>query len=258
MQSEMAAFFVFMAYLLEKRIKMRRYRYSLNEAVNPLDKIQALIDQANSAYEQAIEHQGETEWPLMDKEGTIYGLSGNIRLDKRGYIIIPINGSPYSSYEPVKIRVFTQRGGKIKIIPGDYWDEGWKDAKKILNNIIRDANIGNAHFSEYDPSWEDEGNKSALRGMNKRIGRRADAGMEYLESIIRESVHRALRESANSETCPDCGMPMQREDQDAFGQDYLYHCDKCGVYYTPDMSEWYTEDELRGIGDENRQFDELY
>ena len=43
------------------RIKMRRNRHYLDEAVNPLDKIQALIDQANSAYAQAIEHQGETE-----------------------------------------------------------------------------------------------------------------------------------------------------------------------------------------------------
>ena len=175
---------------------MRRTRYYLNEAVNPLDKIQALIDQANSAYAQAIEHQGETEWPLMDKDGEVYGLSGSIRLDKRGYIIIPINGSPYSfkylTYGPVKIKVFTQSGGRIRILNGDYWDEGWKDARKILNNIIRDAKIGNSYFSEYDPSWEDEGNKAALRDMNKRIGRRSNAGMDYLEDVVRESVRRVL------------------------------------------------------------------
>ena len=186
-----AVFYVY-GLFIEKRVKMRRNRYYLNEAVNPLDKIQALIDQANSAYAQAIEHQGETEWPLMDKDGEVYGLRGNIRLDKRGYIIIPINGSPYSSYGPVKIKVFTQSGGRIRILPGDYWDEGWKDARKILNNIIRDANIGNSHFSEYDPSWESEGNRAALRDMNKRIGRRSNAGMDYLEDVVRESVRRVL------------------------------------------------------------------
>jgi hypothetical protein len=83
----------------------------------------------------------------MDKDGEVYGLSESIRLNKRGYIIIPINGGHHSSYGPVKIKVFTQAGGKLRILPGDYWGEGWKDARKILNNIIRDAKIGNSHFS---------------------------------------------------------------------------------------------------------------
>lgn len=185
-------FFYVYGLFIEKRSEMRRNRHYLNEAVNPLDKIQALIDQANSAYAQAIEHQGETEWPLMDKDGEVYGLSGSIRLNKRGYIIIPINGSPYSSYEPVKIKVFTQHGEKVRILNGDYWSEGWKDARKILNNIIRDANIGNSHFTEYDPSWESEGNRAALKDMNKRIGRHSNAGMDYLEDVVRESVRRVL------------------------------------------------------------------
>ena len=122
----------------------------------------------------------------MDKEGTPYGLTGDIKLNGRGYIIIPFNGA-YGMYTPEKIKVLTRAGGRIRIYPGDYMNNGWKDAAKMLKQIIRDAKIGNEYFVNYDPNWDysetPEQNKEyreALRKMNKQIGRKASAGMDYL------------------------------------------------------------------------------
>ena len=169
--------------------------------VDPVQKIQSLIDQANQAYHQALEHQGGGDWPLMDKKGETYGLKGDIKLDKRGYVTIPIDGGPYGEYGPSKIRVLAKVDGKIKVIQGDFMEEGWKDVAKILKQIIRDAGIGNGEFTEYDPNWEDTKDKESLRVMNKKIGRNANAGMEYLESVIRESVRKMLKEEIE-------GMPQ--------------------------------------------------
>lgn len=165
-----------------------RGRETLNEAVDPVSKIQALIQQANDAYRKAEEVQGGERYPLMDRDGSPYGLSGMIKLDGRGYVTIPFNGM-YSEYDsPVKIRVLQKVGGKIKVINGDYWDEGWKGVRKMLNKIIKDAEIGIGNFENYDANWETansreeyKANKEALRNMNRKIGRRASSGMEYLE-----------------------------------------------------------------------------
>ena len=126
----------------------------------------------------------------MDKKGNSYGLKGQIKLDGRGYVIIPFidvsNGwGDYSTTE--KIRVLKRVNGKVQIIKGDYFEEGWRDVQKKLKQIIRDAQIGNEYHKNYDPSWEDsdsreqfQTNRSNLKNMNKQIGRIANAGMEYL------------------------------------------------------------------------------
>ena len=165
--------------------------------MNPIEKIQAAIDKANQAYKQALEHQGGGDWPLMDRKGNSYGLKGDIRLDGKGYVIIPMDGGQYSEYSPTKIRVLTKAGGKIRIINGDSFEEGWRDVAKILKQIVRDAEIGNGEFTNYDPNWEEGGdkNKDALRDMNKKIGRNANTGMEYLESVIRKRVNRVVNEA---------------------------------------------------------------
>ena len=160
----------------------------LNEAADPVAKIQALIQQANEAYHNADNEQGGTEWPLMDKDGSPYGLSSDIKLDGKGYVIIPFTAWQYSDYsEPVKIRVLRKVGGKIQIIPGDWYEEGWKDVSKLLKKIIKDASIGVGHFKEYDPNLENSNskeeqmkNRSLLKAMNKKIGRNANAGMDYI------------------------------------------------------------------------------
>ena len=160
----------------------------LNEAADPIAKIQALIQQANEAYHNADNEQGGTEWPLMDKDGSPYGLSSDIKLDGKGYVIIPFTAWQYSDYsEPVKIRVLRKVGGKIQIIPGDWYEEGWKDVSKLLKKIIKDASIGVGHFKEYDPNLENSNskeeqmkNRSLLKDMNKKIGRNENAGMDYI------------------------------------------------------------------------------
>ena len=179
----------------------------INEAMDPVAKIQNLIQQANDAYHHASDIQDNDKWPLMDKEGNPYGLSSDIKLDGRGYVVIPFNGGSYSGYDPTKIKVLSKIGGKIKIFKGDYFDEGWKDASKILKKIIKDAEIGISNFKEYDPNWETsdsseelKAHKAALKDFNKKIGRKSFVGMDYLSekrlnSIVLESVKKVLRES---------------------------------------------------------------
>lgn len=170
-----------------KQIVSESVKSIISEIVDPTAKIQQLIQQANDAYHKAVELQSDDRWPLMDKEGNPYGLTGDIKLAGNGYIVIPFNGGAYGSYQPEKIRVLTRAGGRVRVLQGDYMTSGWKDARKMLNQIIRDANIGNGHFQNYDPNWEDaetpeeyKANKAALKDMNKQIGRKASAGMDYL------------------------------------------------------------------------------
>lgn len=158
----------------------------LTEAVDPTVKINSLIQQANDAYAQAYEEQGGYAFPLMGRDGEPYGLNGDIRLDGRGNIIIPFT-SPYSGPNTEKIKVLTKAGGRVKILYGDWGTEGWKDAAKLLKKVIKDAQIGNGHFQNYDASWESydtpeerKANKEALKAMNKKIGRKVKAGMDYV------------------------------------------------------------------------------
>ena len=168
--------------------KVQEEGKKLNEAYDPIQKVQAMIDAANNAYRDAKAKQEDT-LALMDKEGTTYGLKSDIKLDGRGYIHFPFVGaSSYSSYTPEKIKVLTKVGGKVRLNLGDFYDSGWKDALKLLKQIIKDAEIGNGHFEQYDPNWEDAESKEdfnekqkALRDMNKRIGRKANVGSEYIE-----------------------------------------------------------------------------
>lgn len=216
-------------------------RRRLYEAKDPVEKIQALIDAANQAYQSTVEVQGETEWPLMDKDGETYGLKGQIKLDKRGYLSIPIDGGTYGSYGPVKFKVLQKAGGKVRIFPGDYWTEGWNDAQKILKQIIRDAQIGNGHFHEYDPNWEDNGDVESLKAMNKKIGRKANAGRDnfntesVIRRVVRESINRVLNEvSMNNEFEDDDYNPWTTGDASWINGTYEF--DGCRVEINTGLS----------------------
>lgn len=181
----------------------------INEAVDPVSKIQTLIQQANEAYHNADSEQGGTEYPLMDKHGDIYGLSSDIKLNGRGYIIIPFTAPSYSNHsDPVKIKVLSKVGGKIKIFQGDYFEEGWKDASRLLKSIIKDSDIGIGHFKEYDPNWENSdskeektNNKSLLKAMNKKIGRNVSAGMDSVsENLLRKVIKESIKNVFENKT----------------------------------------------------------
>lgn len=94
-------------------------------ARGPMTAIMSLIDAANNAYEQAAAEQDGDTTPLQDKDGNMYGLSGKIRLDGRGYITFPfVSASKWSDYTPQKIKVLTRAGGKVRIFNGDYDTKG--------------------------------------------------------------------------------------------------------------------------------------
>ena len=165
-------------------------------ARDPMTVIMSLIDAANNAYEQAAAEQDGDTTPLQDKDGNMYGLSGKIRLDGRGYITFPfVSAFKWGDYTPEKIRVLTKAGGKVRFFDGDYFTEGWKYAKKLLNNIIKHASIGTAYFKNYDPNWEYQGKegKEALKQMNKQIGRRAKTDMEYINEIVSDTIRKHLK-----------------------------------------------------------------
>lgn len=162
----------------------------INEAADPIEKINALINQANSAYKEAAEYQGGDEYPLMDKDGNSYGLTGNIRLDGRGYIIFPFN-SFFGMYEPKRIRIISKAGGKLRILQGDYYTEGWRDAAKLLKSVIKDAKRGIGYLEKYDPNWEYsetkeeyKQNMASLKNMNKSIGLKSGVGSEYISKPV--------------------------------------------------------------------------
>lgn len=165
-------------------------------ARDPMTVIMSLIDAANNAYEQAAAEQDGDTTPLQDKQGNMYGLSGKIRLDGRGYITFPfVSAFKWGDYTPQKIKVLTRAGGKVRIFNGDYDTEGWKDAKKLLNNIISHASIGNAYFKNYDPNLENQGKEGeeALKQMNKQIGRGAKTGMEYINEIVSNTIKKHFK-----------------------------------------------------------------
>lgn len=139
-----------------------------------IQKMQALVDQANQAYQSLASEYGA--YSLMDREGDPYSLKGQIKLHGNGFIVFPLESGTQ------KMKVFTKSGGRIRIFPGDWYTEGWKDAKKLLNKIIKDAEIGRRHIEIYDPSVEDDvtpenykEKRQQQREMNKRIGIKADS-----------------------------------------------------------------------------------
>lgn len=174
---------------LHRLIKESVKKY-INESINPVNKIQQLIDAANNAYTNALQEQDGYKYPLMDKRGKSYGLSGEITLNNRGYVIIPFfdGSNGWGDYsDTVKIRVLRKVDGQMRIIKGWAMEEGWTDVQKMLKQIIRDAQIGNEHFKNYDTSWEEadsdeelEKNRTALKDMNKKIGRNSKAGMDFI------------------------------------------------------------------------------
>lgn len=174
---------------LHRMIKESIKQY-IQESINPVDKIQQLIDSANNAYAEALKIQDGNDYPLMDKRGKSYGLSGEITLNNRGYVIIPFfdGSNGWGDYDDtVKIRVLRQVDGQMRIIQGWAMEEGWRDVQKMLKQIIRDAQIGNEYFKNYDSSWENaeseeeyNSNVNSLKDMNKRIGRNNKVGMDYI------------------------------------------------------------------------------
>ncbi|MBP5725094.1 MAG: hypothetical protein J6X18_16165 [Bacteroidales bacterium] len=176
------------------RLKEEKFYGIIKECVKSVlmettaqDAVLSLISQANEAYRNAYETQGGDETPLMDKEGNSYGLFSEIYLDGRGYIVFPFAKTAFGEHNGVeKIRVFAKKNGKILLFNGDYFTEGWKDAKKLLKQIVRDSEIGTKHFKGYNPDWENSetpeekaANKTAIRNFNKEIGRKVSVGTEY-------------------------------------------------------------------------------
>jgi len=162
----------------------------IREATDPLEKINMFVDQANEAYREAEECQGGDEHPLMDADGNCYGLTGKIRIDGRGYIIFPFNGFA-NMYEPQRIRIISKAGGKIRILQGDYYTEGWRDAAKLLKSVIKDAKRGIGYLEKYDPNWEYsetkeeyKQNMASLKNMNKSIGLKSGVGSEYISKPV--------------------------------------------------------------------------
>lgn len=149
---------------------------------------QQIVDEVNKAYHEASNRQGGDSMPLMDNEGNSYGLTSDIRIDKRGYIVFPFDGF---AYKPMKIRILSKSGGTIRLLQGDYYTEGWRDASKILKSIIKDAMRGIKYFEQYDPNWETsdteqeyKNNLSSLKNMNKSIGLKAGTGKDYISKPL--------------------------------------------------------------------------
>ena len=168
-----------------KQIVTESVNRVLNEAVDAVERVTSLIDTANNAYEDAAEYTGDC-MPLVDKDGDSYGLVQPIAL-KRGHVVIRYN-DPYRKHMDMDVRVLAKQNGKIVIVNGDFWDEGWKDVKKELNRIIKDAERGRKDFQGYDPNWETadtpedfKANRTSMEKFNKSIGVTPKRGVELIK-----------------------------------------------------------------------------
>lgn len=147
---------------------------------NVLEKIQSMIDQANMAFESNMNEYGDsTKLCLLNKEGGLYGLDGKIKLYKNGYIMIPLC-TPYDTgnYNYEKIKVFVKKGDGFKFYYDEtHMDYDWRDAQKILKNVVADALRYKKDMEGYDPNWEDDNNVEAIKQHNKSIGVKANRGL---------------------------------------------------------------------------------
>lgn len=138
------------------------------------------------------------------------------------------------------------------------------DALNWFNENLRDRII--LWVEKYADDYEDWHNE--VYGVDE----------SNLHNMIREAIKSSINEVYNQfsdgdfasedpyvgmtdknylDKCPDCGKPMTRTYQpDGCGGECT-HCDNCGIYFSGDGSEWYTDDEWWDIDRENRQFEEL-
>ena len=168
-----------------KQIVTESVNRVLNEAVDAVERVTSLIDAANNAYEDAADYTGDS-MPLVDKDGDSYGLVQPITL-KRGHVVIRYN-DPYRKHMDMDVRVLAKQNGKTVIVNGDFWDDGWKDVKKELNRIIKDAERGRKYFQGYDPNLETadtpedfKTNRASMEKFNKSIGVTPKRGVELIK-----------------------------------------------------------------------------
>lgn len=168
----------------------------LNEGIDVRAKIEALIQQANDAYEQNIDFGKEC---LMSNQGGVYGLNGPITLDNKGYVDFPFKKLPYTNGtpDPEKIKTFVCKNGKCKYYKDEFhWDYDYRDTIKLLKQVIKDAQRFKQHMEGYDSNWEDD-NPQAIKDFNKSIGIQKDYRMNEskLNRIIKESLSKVLNEN---------------------------------------------------------------
>lgn len=164
------------------RIISEAVRKVINEGTSVVDRFSELVNSANEAYRRNVEEFGEG-WSLMDNEAECYGLSSDIRVLGNGYIVFPFTGWQYSPYNgPIRIRTFSKAGGKATLYKDElHYSYDYRDAKKLLKQVISDAERYRKDMEGYDPNWEDkeDGNPKAIRDFNKSIGVRAGARKPY-------------------------------------------------------------------------------
>ena len=132
------------------------------------NRILLLVNQAMEAFNKAKEAYGGDNMCLLTRDGELYGLTGPLKLGKNGYLYIPLRGAlgEYSSFTPMKCKVFTKSNGKC-VLYNDWYDESWNDARKALNKIIQDADRSCKHIEGWDPNWEDLHGKEKRDTINK-------------------------------------------------------------------------------------------
>lgn len=125
------------------------------------DKLQALVDQANQAYENA-KKLTEDDTCLIGTMGgysdvsTMYGLLSPIVIS-RGCLIISTVEAYNNTPDVQRIRCFKTVNGKTIKFTDDmaYPEGGYQYAVKCLKGIIRDAQKGIKYNGAIDPNMDD-------------------------------------------------------------------------------------------------------
>ena len=161
------------------------------QGLNTIRKIQDLVNATNNIYHKNLE-AGYGDMCLMDKEGNLYDLAQDIRLDGNGYVTFSFKRWSSKQPEIVKCKVLTKKGGKVKLYRDELgYDDDWNVARKLFKQISDDAARFIKDMEGYDPNWEDGSKEGAdnINQFNKSIGLKENK----IDKIVKESVKKVLK-----------------------------------------------------------------
>lgn len=114
-------------------------------------KLQNYIAKMNEKKNAIIKDYGDST-TCLDKDGEFYALTGDIKLQNNGSVIIQ------TEHGLDKYRALTKAGGVWKKCAGDYYNGGFNEALQTLKRINKDLDRYIYDIQNYNSDWDDRDN----------------------------------------------------------------------------------------------------